>query len=224
LALEAENAFTLLPPGEQEYTRHQIAKNIRKLLNQQAQHNRQNSKKGIDELRILRQIKTKLHENGALTTKADKGNSVVVVYRDEYEQKVKNFISNNETTETNGNITAKFQKDIRTTLNECKQKIDTDSKWRYTNLNPDNPLLKGLIKVHKENTPIRPIVNFRNAPTYSLAKMFTNVLKKYITLPIRLQCSEFSTADERLNKHSLRSGLEISVARHLQHVHKHTHK
>jgi hypothetical protein len=86
-------------------------------------------------------------------------------------------------TETNGNITAKFQKDIRTTLNECKQIIDTDSKWRYINLNPGTLVLKGLIKVHKENTLIRPIVNFRNAPTYNLAKMFTNVLEKYIPLP-----------------------------------------
>jgi hypothetical protein len=52
LALEAENAVTLLPPEEQEYTRHQIAKNTRKLVSQQAQHNKQNSKKGIEELRI----------------------------------------------------------------------------------------------------------------------------------------------------------------------------
>jgi hypothetical protein len=68
-------------------------------------------------------------------------------------------------------------------LNECKQIIDTDSKWRYINLNPGTPVLKGLIKVHKENTPIHPTVNFRNAPTYSLARIFTNVLKKYISLP-----------------------------------------
>ena len=32
LALEAENAVTLLPPGEQEYTHYQIAKNIKKLI------------------------------------------------------------------------------------------------------------------------------------------------------------------------------------------------
>ena len=33
LALEAENAVTLLPLGEQEYTRYQIAKNIKKTHN-----------------------------------------------------------------------------------------------------------------------------------------------------------------------------------------------
>ena len=33
LAVEAENMVTLLPPGEQEYIRYQIAKNIKKTLN-----------------------------------------------------------------------------------------------------------------------------------------------------------------------------------------------
>jgi len=65
LALETENAVTLLPPGEQECTRHQVARNIRKLLTQQTQHKRQKSNKAKEELRILNQIKDKLHENRA---------------------------------------------------------------------------------------------------------------------------------------------------------------
>jgi hypothetical protein len=118
-----------------------------------------------------------------MVTKVDKGNSAVIIYRNEYEQKVENFISNNEAIEVNGNITDKFQKNLRSTINECKQIISTDSKWRYINLKQGTPVLRGLIKVHKEDTPIRQIVNFRNAPSYNLAKMFTNTLKTYIPLP-----------------------------------------
>jgi hypothetical protein len=182
LAVEAENSVTLLPV-DQEYNRHQVARNIRKPLTQQIQHKRQTSNKGKEELRILNQIKAKLHENRALVTKAKKGNSVMIIYEDEYAQKVKNLISNSETSETNEHITAKFQKEVGTTLNECKQLIDTHNKWKYINLNPGTPVLRGLIKVHKEDTPIRPIVNFRNAPTYNLAKMLANTLMKYIPLP-----------------------------------------
>ena len=80
LALEAENAVTLLPVGDQEFTRHQVARNIRKLLTQQTQHRRQKSNKGKEELRILNQIRDKLHENRALVTKAEKGNSVAIIY------------------------------------------------------------------------------------------------------------------------------------------------
>jgi hypothetical protein len=108
----------------------------------------------------------------------------VIIYHDEYEQKVQNFISNNDAIETNENVTAKFQKDVRITLNECKQVINADSKWKYINLNPGTPVMRGFIKVHKEDTPIRPIVIFRNAPTYNLAKMFTNKLMNYIPLPL----------------------------------------
>jgi hypothetical protein len=63
------------------------------------------------------------------------------------------------------------------------QTTSADSKWRHTNLNPSATVMRGLIKVHKENTPIRPIINFRSAPSYNLVKMFTNTLKTYIPLP-----------------------------------------
>jgi len=43
--------------------------------------------------------------------------------------------------------------------------------------------LRGLIKVHKEGTPIRPVVNFKDAPSYKLAKILTDVLKSRLPLP-----------------------------------------
>ena len=140
-------------------------------------------KKGKEELRIINQIKDKLQKNNLIVTKADKGSSILVIYCDEYEHKVNNFISNNEAIEINDNPTAKFQKDVRITLNECRHIIDTNNKWRYINLNPSTPVMRGLVKIHKEDTPVRPIVNFKNAPTYNLAKTLTKVLKKYIPLP-----------------------------------------
>ena len=37
---------------------------------------------------------------------------------------------------------------------------------------PFCPSIKGLIKIHKPDQPIRPIVNWRNAPAYKLSKLF----------------------------------------------------
>ena len=79
LTLEAESALTLLPPGEQEYTPHQIAKNIKKLLNQQNSHNGKTSLRGKEEFRLSTQVKEKLRRNRALIAKAYKGNSVVAL-------------------------------------------------------------------------------------------------------------------------------------------------
>ena len=45
-------------------------------------------------------------------TKADKGNWAVIIDRNEYQQKVENFISSHKAIEVNGNITDKFQKEL----------------------------------------------------------------------------------------------------------------
>jgi len=73
LALEAESAITLLPPGEQDCMRHQVAKNINKLMNQQNPNNRQTAIKGKEEFGILKQIRRKIKTNNALITKQIKG-------------------------------------------------------------------------------------------------------------------------------------------------------
>jgi len=41
-------------------------------------------------------------------------------------------------------------------------------------MNPSAPSIKGLIKIHKPDQPIWPVVNWRNAPGYKLSKLFTN--------------------------------------------------
>lgn len=40
-----------------------------------------------------------------------------------------------------------------------------------------------MIKIHKEDAPIRPIVNWKNAPAYKLSKMLSKKLMSYIPLP-----------------------------------------
>jgi hypothetical protein len=45
------------------------------------------------------------------------------------------------------------------------------------------PTMTGLIKLHKENTPVRPVINWRKAPGYKLAKKMAKILTSYIPLP-----------------------------------------
>jgi hypothetical protein len=48
---------------------------------------------------------------------------------------------------------------------------------------PFNPSIKGLIKIHKPDQPIRPEVNWRNAPAYKLSKLFTKKVNQLALLP-----------------------------------------
>jgi len=43
--------------------------------------------------------------------------------------------------------------------------------------------VKGLIKLHKPDKPIRPVVNWKNAPAYRLSKLFTEKIHRLIPLP-----------------------------------------
>ena len=121
--------------------------------------------------------------NNAIITKADKGNSIVISYDSTYRNKVQDFIHKNGAVETCSNKTTVFQRDVKNTLTLCKTLIHPDSKWRYTNINPQIPRLKGMIKVHKDNMPIRPVVDYSQAPAYLLAKELNNILDTFLPLP-----------------------------------------
>ena len=39
------------------------------------------------------------------------------------------------------------------------------------------------MKIHKEDMPIRPVVNYTQAPAYKLAKKLSDILETYVPLP-----------------------------------------
>jgi len=67
----------------------------------------------------INEIKEKLTDNKAVVSKADKGNSIIITYKEEYHNKVVNFVSNNNFTNTKSDLTKKFQRDLRSNINEC---------------------------------------------------------------------------------------------------------
>jgi hypothetical protein len=50
-------------------------------------------------------------------------------------------------------------------------------------MNPSAPSIKGLIKIHKQEQPIRPVVNWHKAPAYQLSKLFTKKINQLSPLP-----------------------------------------
>ena len=83
----------------------------------------------------------------------------------------------------NDDPTKSFQSQVRKVINNGKTLIPSESKWKYLNLNPTALSIKGLIKLHKPEHPIRPVVNWRGAPAYKLARQFTQKIKLMAPLP-----------------------------------------
>jgi hypothetical protein len=179
--MEAETAITMLPPHEQDYLRYQVAHNLQKLYKQQG--NKHTRKDHAKENKTFTQIKRKLEAANAMVTKADKGNSQIILPESEYNSKVNDIIANNNFSLIPQDNTKRLQRTVRATVNECKNIIPKDSKWRHISLNPTAPRVKGLVKIHKTDAPIRPIVNWNNAPTYKLAKYLVKTLQTHAPLP-----------------------------------------
>lgn len=74
--------------------------------------------------------------------------------------------------------------------------IHKDERLKYINLNPIPPTIRGLIKIHKEDSPITPTVNWKNAPAYRLAKMLKKKTWIIHSPPIHLQCKQHSPFNE----------------------------
>jgi hypothetical protein len=188
LALEADTAISLLPPQEQDNLRFQVAHNIKQLykqydptkLNQTKQYNFDYAK---NEHRTTKKIKDKLEQNNALALKADKGNSIVIEYADKYNSKILHFITNNDFQITEKDPTKQFQNKVRTVIRESQSFICKEKRHIHVNLNPSAPTIRGLLKVHKDNCPIRPVINCENAPACKLAKLLNKLIATYIPLP-----------------------------------------
>ena len=183
LGIETEMAITQLPTHEQEYIRFQAAHNLQRLYTQHASFTQYNSNHARQEHRTLNSIRNKLASNEAVAVKADKGNSVVLMLRKDYNAKVQDFINNNSFTTLKKDPTQTFQSRVKETIRNCPTLIPKEQRLRLTNMNPTPPNIRGLPKIHKTNSPIRPIVNWRDAPAYKMAKLLNKLIQLHIPLP-----------------------------------------
>jgi hypothetical protein len=167
LAIEADAAINLLNPHEQAYMRQAVTKNLRKLINKETWTEKRDThavRSAITEKKLIQNLHSKLEQNNLILTKADKGNTVIIIHKDVYHQKINDFISQHKFTKVRNNYTNVQQKAVKTAINACKTTIKRHDKWKYINMNPKAPYIFGNIKLHKAYQPIRPIVNWRNSP------------------------------------------------------------
>ena len=130
-----------------------------------------NPNKALHEEKIIRKIQSKLRNNNATITRADKGNSTVILPREQYNNKLQEFIQNNKFDTAHTDPTKTFQSQVRNTINSSKVLIPKETRWKYTNMNPSAPTIKGLIKVQKAGQPIRPFVNCEKCPCLQASKI-----------------------------------------------------
>jgi hypothetical protein len=67
-------------------------------------------------------------------------------------------------------------------------------------MNPKPPYTYRLIRLHEQGNPIRPVINWTNAPAYKIAKYFIQIMKQTIPLPNTYNVANSLQLGEELNK------------------------
>jgi len=123
-------------------------------------------------------------ENNNLTlVKADKSKAIVIIDKDKQKEKVNNFIKENHMNMLNKDPTEIYQKQIQQAIQKCNTLIDKQTHRYLLNIKPMAPKLKVYLKTHKDNLPIRPIVNNIQAPSYKAARYTSKRIRDLLKLP-----------------------------------------
>jgi hypothetical protein len=91
LLMETEQAIRMLEPKMQSPYRILATRKLKQIKTSSSHHNA----KAKRQTYILKNINNKLRKEDAMITKADKGKTCVIIYNNDYTNKVQNFLDNN---------------------------------------------------------------------------------------------------------------------------------
>jgi hypothetical protein len=83
----------------------------------------------------------------------------------------------------NKDPTDSYQKQIQKTIQESNILIDKRIHRYLMEIKPKAPQLNAYIKTHKDNQPIRPVINNIQAPSYKAARFVNKRLKNLLNSP-----------------------------------------
>lgn len=132
-------------------------------------------------IKHLKLFKEKIRDNNLIVTLGDKGAGTVILDRITYNKKASDFFMDNNIVEIKNNPTITFSNIIRKYLRENSTylaKFNINS-FNSNEMNPLIPTLKCLIKLHKPEKTIRPIISNQNTPTNRVSKLIQNFLYKH---------------------------------------------
>lgn len=137
--------------------------------------NTNNSIKKEKSFKIIQELKKK----DCFYLKADKGNSIVVLKKKDYIERMKALINTGPYKELKKNPLSKMVREATKIINNSTTIIEEKSRFLVKIQNPQLPKLYGLPKIHKPGDNMRPIVSNINAPTYNLAKYLVKVFSSF---------------------------------------------
>jgi hypothetical protein len=121
-----------------------------------------------------------LRKNKNITiSKADKGNAVVIQNCEDFENKMTALVNDNDYEKSRSDPTKTIVNKIASLIKKSTE-FDAHTRRLLTPKFSKPPHIYGLIKIHKENFPIHPIVSGIDSPCYQLAKYLFPILNPLV--------------------------------------------
>lgn len=120
--------------------------------------------------------------NDIVITNTDKTKQTIILSLDLYKSKMQDHLNNKTFYKTSRTVPLDNINDKVKSFNKklLEQKLINTSQFKHLNINnPVCPRIYGLLKAHKTNIPIRPIVNSYDAPWYNLSKLLNPTLDHF---------------------------------------------
>jgi len=138
LIIKTEQAIRLLDTRMQDAYHILAAKKLKHLHNT---HNNNNiTHKG--QANLAKNIHHKINQNNAMITQGDTGKTTVIIYKQDYHNKVYTFLAENNFHPIPNNPTNKYQKQIMTALKQCNLIINKGQIKHLTQRTPRHPYLR----------------------------------------------------------------------------------
>ena len=131
-----------------------------------------------EEKSALRSLKQK-SKSDIVILSADKGNCTVIMNQTDYDQKAKALLNTDAYVTVRNDPTKTLQSKVQREWRAMKDKYAIP-RHSYLKIYPSGSNLSrfyGLPKIHKENTPLRPIVSGCGSPTHKMAQHLAQILK-----------------------------------------------
>ncbi|XP_053699027.1 uncharacterized protein LOC128745997 [Sabethes cyaneus] len=179
--IDMETAVSIcdLQPSQINHARTTVAEVIKENHHQ---------KKRNPEVRIVKELK----EKPVYYVKADKGNKVVIMNKEDYDHQMLEKINNGPYRQQRMDPLPEIVKRVNRTIKECQPTLGDDiGKLRTSN--PTLPRIKGQPKIHKPGTEMREIITANGSPTEKIAKWLVTEFQR---MPIKFPSRSVSSTRE----------------------------
>ena len=112
---------------------------------------------------------------------ADKGRATVVLDKEDYIKKCNKHLTSGPHTKLKKDPTSSIVSNVTKKLIELRDNnlIEQQEYFKLKPTGTQPPRFYGLPKIHKDGTPMRPIVSFTGTPLYEISKYIANILRPY---------------------------------------------